>query len=187
MKLVIDSTNTLLGSSLNLKISGFSIEVSDISSSGKVAIIDDSGKISIEVLPAPSVSNTLPEPMLENVQKLEKISKSVKIDKQQGSTTTGNVEKIQHLELLESEVSEVSSITSKLLFQKLVALRREIAQAVNLPPYIIFHDTTLKDMISKLPVDLDEMKEVSGVGQAKLEKYGIQFVDVIKKHLADSA
>jgi ATP-dependent DNA helicase RecQ len=73
------------------------------------------------------------------------------------------------------------------LFQKLVALRRDIAKEASVPPYIIFHDTTLKDMVSKLPVDLDSMKEVSGVGNTKLEKYGSRFIAIIKDYLADSA
>ena len=42
-------------------------------------------------------------------------------------------------------------------------------------------------MVSKLPVDLEEMKEVSGVGNSKLEKYGSRFVEVIKEYLAESA
>ena len=84
-------------------------------------------------------------------------------------------------------VSDVQNISPDLLFKKLVTLRRQIAQEANLPPYIIFHDTTLKDMVSKMPVDLDEMKEVSGVGESKLQKYGVRFVDVIKEYLADSA
>ena len=70
--------------------------------------------------------------------------------------------------------SEVLDISPDLLFQRLVALRREIAKEAKLPPYIIFHDKTLKEMVSKLPVDLEEMKEVSGVGNARLEKYGSQ-------------
>ena len=73
------------------------------------------------------------------------------------------------------------------LFQQLVALRKQIAKEEQLPPYIIFHDTSLKDMVSKLPVDLDAMKTVSGVGHAKLEKYGSRFIEAIKVYLAQSA
>ena len=93
---------------------------------------------------------------------------------------------VQEKPLIQS-VSDVQNISPDILFKKLVELRRQIAQEANLPPYIVFHDTTLKDMVSKMPVDLDEMKEVSGVGQSKLQKYGVRFVDVIKEYLANSA
>jgi superfamily II DNA helicase RecQ len=165
MKLVIDGSMAVSGSSLHLKVAGFSIEVSDISISGKVAVIEEAGRISVEVLPFVEVSEAL----------LEEVQEEVHAD---------------HFKEVVSEVAEVAKVADALpdtLFQRLVALRRQIAQEVKLPPYIIFHDTTLKDMISKLPVDLDEMKEISGVGQAKLEKYGSRFVEVIKEYIAKSA
>ncbi len=64
-------------------------------------------------------------------------------------------------------------------FEKLRVLRRQIADAEQLPAYIVFSDATLKDMAEKLPRTLDKMLEVSGVGQKKLEKYGQQFLDLI--------
>ena len=78
-------------------------------------------------------------------------------------------------------------ISQDLLFQRLAALRKQIAKEEKLPPYIIFHDTSLKDMVSKLPVDLEAMKDVSGVGNAKLKKYGSRFVEAIRGFLAESA
>ena len=82
MKFLINSSSAVPGSSLHLKISGFSIELSDISGSGKVAVVEDSGKISIEVLP---VVETLPSidedfiPAIDNKQSLEKASLSENI------------------------------------------------------------------------------------------------------------
>jgi ATP-dependent DNA helicase RecQ len=155
MKLVIDSKGSVSGS-LHLKVSGFSVELSDIPASGKVAVIDDSGNVSIEVL---QVEDTFVEKPLKEVQQPEPSSEAV---------------------------PEVLDISSNLLFQKLAVLRRQIAKEERLPPYIILHDASLKDMVLKLPSDLEAMKDISGVGQAKLEKYGGRFVDAIKAYLAES-
>ena len=69
------------------------------------------------------------------------------------------------------------------LFGRLVALRKQISKEDKLPPFIIFHDSTLKDMCRKLPVDLATMGTVSGVGEAKLAKYGDRFLEVIREYL----
>jgi ATP-dependent DNA helicase RecQ len=66
------------------------------------------------------------------------------------------------------------------LFEKLRGLRRVIAEEMKVPPFIVFSDTTLKDMCTKLPVTCEEMLTVSGVGKFKLEKYGDRFIEVIK-------
>jgi ATP-dependent DNA helicase RecQ len=52
------------------------------------------------------------------------------------------------------------------------------------PPYVIFHDSTLQEMCGCLPTTLELLSEVSGVGERKLEKYGPAFVRVICDHLA---
>ncbi len=52
-----------------------------------------------------------------------------------------------------------------------------------MPPYVIFHDSTLIDMIIAMPKNLPEMGQISGVGQNKLEKYGKLFLEVIKEKL----
>ena len=65
------------------------------------------------------------------------------------------------------------------LFEKLRALRLEIAREESMPPYIIFNDRTLIDMCVKMPGSKPEMLNVSGVGSAKYEKYGQRFLDVI--------
>ncbi len=65
------------------------------------------------------------------------------------------------------------------LFEKLRAKRLELAKAQNLPPYVIFHDTTLVEMAKIKPKDLEELANISGVGSMKLEKYGEVFLGVI--------
>ena len=65
------------------------------------------------------------------------------------------------------------------LFAKLALLRKSLAAANEVPPYLIFHDKTLHEMVDKLPANMRDMGHISGVGQAKLEKYGPVFLDVI--------
>ena len=68
------------------------------------------------------------------------------------------------------------------LFKKLSALRKKVAAETNVPPYVVFHDNTLREMCRKLPSDLTTLKSVQGVGQAKLDKYGELFIAAINEH-----
>ena len=68
------------------------------------------------------------------------------------------------------------------LFEILRSLRLEIAREEVVPPYIIFSDKTLIDMCVKLPRDRGTMLDVSGVGQAKYEKYGQRFLTAIREY-----
>jgi len=65
------------------------------------------------------------------------------------------------------------------LFAALRAKRREMAAAAGLPPYVIFHDSTLREMAALRPTSLAALAEVPGVGAAKLERYGSAFLSVI--------
>ena len=65
------------------------------------------------------------------------------------------------------------------LFDRLRAVRMELAREQGVPPYVIFHDATLKAMLDAHPGSMREMAAVSGVGQHKLEKYGEAFLDVL--------
>ncbi len=66
------------------------------------------------------------------------------------------------------------------LFEKLRLLRLEIARQFGLPPYVVFHDKTLKEMAILKPQSRTAMLQVTGVGEQKLERYGDRFLDVIK-------
>jgi ATP-dependent DNA helicase RecQ len=66
------------------------------------------------------------------------------------------------------------------LWQALKAKRMELAREQGVPPYVIFHDSTLVEMMSLHPRTLDEMARVSGVGQAKLARYGDAFLKVFE-------
>lgn len=66
-------------------------------------------------------------------------------------------------------------------WEVLRACRKELAEQKGVPPYVIFHDTTLFDMLERRPKTLEELAEVNGVGAAKLEKYGELFLQAIRE------
>jgi len=68
------------------------------------------------------------------------------------------------------------------LFEALRALRRELAAEAQMPPYVIFHDATLREMAAARPATLAQLSEISGIGARKLEAYGDAFLAVIRQH-----
>jgi ATP-dependent DNA helicase RecQ len=68
------------------------------------------------------------------------------------------------------------------LFEALRALRRDLAAEAGVPPYVVFHDSTLREMASLRPANLAALGEVGGVGTRKLEAYGEAFLAVIHGH-----
>jgi len=71
------------------------------------------------------------------------------------------------------------------LWEKLRRLRMEIARETDVPPYVVFHDTTLSEMVKNLPMSPDEMGELHGIGAKKRERYGDQFLTVICDHVRE--
>ena len=70
------------------------------------------------------------------------------------------------------------------LFEALRSLRKELATKEKLPPYMIFSDATLTQMATDKPTDLELMKNIRGVGEFKLQKYGEKFLTVIKSYIS---
>jgi len=68
------------------------------------------------------------------------------------------------------------------LFEALRALRRELAAEAQVPPYVIFHDATLREMAAVRPANLSEMGTIPGIGARKLEAYGEAFLQEIRRH-----
>jgi len=66
------------------------------------------------------------------------------------------------------------------LWLALKAKRTELAREQGVPPYVIFHDSTLLEMLKRRPASLGELGQISGVGQAKLAKYGDEFLQVVE-------
>ena len=67
------------------------------------------------------------------------------------------------------------------LWQALKAKRLDLAREQGVPPYVIFHDSTLLEILNQRPGSLDEMAQISGVGQAKLTRYGNAFLRVLEE------
>jgi ATP-dependent DNA helicase RecQ len=68
------------------------------------------------------------------------------------------------------------------LFEALRAWRRELAAEQKLPPYVIFHDSTLAAIARRRPVTIDALAKISGVGQMKLERYGDDVLKVVEEN-----
>ena len=73
------------------------------------------------------------------------------------------------------------------LFQKLRALRLDIARELGKPPYIVFSDKTLRDMVRVKPITDDQFLAVNGVGESKLKQYGERFLAAIREDSGDEA
>ena len=73
------------------------------------------------------------------------------------------------------------------LFQKLRALRLDIARELGKPPYIVFSDKTLRDMVRVKPITDDQFLAVNGVGESKLKQYGERFMAAIREDSGDEA
>ncbi len=73
-----------------------------------------------------------------------------------------------------------SAVSEDPLWYLLKAKRTELAREQGVPPYVIFHDSTLLEILNRRPSNIDEMSQISGVGQAKLDRYGDAFLQVLE-------
>jgi ATP-dependent DNA helicase RecQ len=69
------------------------------------------------------------------------------------------------------------------LWEALRACRKNLADEHGIPPYMVFHDSTLMEILEQQPTRESELLHVNGVGDAKLEKFGTEFLQVIREHL----
>jgi ATP-dependent DNA helicase RecQ len=77
------------------------------------------------------------------------------------------------------EAYSSTSYSGNALWEALRACRKQLADAFNVPPYVIFHDSTLKEMLEQQPTTHAQFLQLTGVGQAKLERYADAFIKVI--------
>jgi ATP-dependent DNA helicase RecQ len=68
------------------------------------------------------------------------------------------------------------------LFEVLRTLRKQLADEHALPPYVIFHDATLREMAQRRPASLEQFARIRGIGEAKLARYGQLFIEAIREH-----
>jgi ATP-dependent DNA helicase RecQ len=66
------------------------------------------------------------------------------------------------------------------LFERLRILRKQLADTQGLPPYVIFHDATLREMVARRPQTLSQFAGIRGVGEGKLARYGQQFIAALR-------
>lgn len=76
--------------------------------------------------------------------------------------------------------------SDKVLFTMLKDLRKEISRKENLPPFVIFQDPSLEDMAIQYPITFDELKQITGVGTGKAQKYGEPFLKLIKTYVEEN-
>ena len=81
-----------------------------------------------------------------------------------------------------SAAKKLISVADQPLFDALRVLRKSLADENNVPPYVIFHDKTLAEMVVELPDSLTEMAQISGVGEQKLARFGEAFLAAIEAH-----
>jgi len=73
------------------------------------------------------------------------------------------------------------------LWQALRGVRMALAREQGVPPYVVFHDTTLRELVRLKPVKLQEMERIQGIGEQKLRKYGEAFLQVVREHVSRTA
>ena len=79
---------------------------------------------------------------------------------------------------------DTSKVSDHELWEALRACRKQLAETNKVPPYLVFHDATLVEMIERQPQNREQFSRISGVGESKLEKYADDFLEVIKLHVA---
>lgn len=84
---------------------------------------------------------------------------------------------------IEAQVDEVYDAK---LFEILKALRKRISEETHVPPFIVFSDTSLKQMATYFPTSEDQMLKISGVGYSKFDKYGNRFLETIKPYVSEN-
>ena len=86
-----------------------------------------------------------------------------------------------------SQASQLVRSDEREMWEALRTLRRKLAEEHSVPPYVIFPDSTLLEMLREQPEDLDDMAQISGVGARKLERYGAAFLEVLNNQGSTTA
>lgn len=102
----------------------------------------------------------------------------VKLNKRSYQVMKGKEKVYQRLRVQPEKISSDNK-----LFDILRGLRKEIAKNEEVPPYVIFHDNTLREMSNNYPCDKNSLLNISGVGEVKLEKYGELFINLIREYV----
>ena len=93
------------------------------------------------------------------------------------------------MDVAEDEVEEAqqqSGALDTLLLQMLKDLRKKLAKQKNLPPFVVFQDPSLDEMCTHFPISIDELKQIQGVVSGKASKFGLPFIELIKKYVDEN-
>jgi ATP-dependent DNA helicase RecQ len=74
----------------------------------------------------------------------------------------------------------------ELLYTLLLDLRKVLSKQQNIPPFVIFQETSLKDMCFQYPITLDELTNIQGVGNGKAARYGAPFIELISQYVEEN-
>ena len=80
----------------------------------------------------------------------------------------------------------VATAYDEKLFDMLKSLRKQVAKAKNVPPYVVFQDPSLEEMATTYPCSTEELQVINGVGQGKAAKFGGEFVDLISNYVEEN-
>jgi len=78
-----------------------------------------------------------------------------------------------------------TAVVDEELFSILKDLRKKISKQKDVPPFVIFQDPSLEDMAIQYPITLDELQNISGVGAGKAQRYGQEFIEIIKRYVEE--
>lgn len=101
-------------------------------------------------------------------------------------TVMGTVVLADQAKVLQQVVAPRRAEADDELFDILRQLRRQVAQREKVPPYVVFADSTLKEMCQYCPTDDNSLRQIKGVGDLKLAKYGPEFLECISEYLKQS-
>jgi ATP-dependent DNA helicase RecQ len=79
-----------------------------------------------------------------------------------------------------------SGALDETLFNLLKDLRKRVAKQKGVPPFVVFQDPSLEDMAINYPITLDEIKNISGVGAGKAQRFGKEFVELIARYVEEN-
>lgn len=78
-----------------------------------------------------------------------------------------------------------TAVVDEELYSILRDLRKKLSKQKDVPPFVIFQDPSLEDMAIQYPITFDELQNISGVGAGKAQRYGEEFIDIIKKYVEE--
>ena len=184
MQLVIVSSGAGSSVPLSLDVSGYRLELSGLAEGRKLTVAEDGGRIAV------SIAAVEDAPVQEQARQQVEQPVAQAVEQAAVSKQVAQVGQAVLREAVQTVVpaAQPGAVAEpEQLYQRLTALRKQVASEVRLPPYIIFHDATLREMCQILPADMETLKGIRGVGQAKLEKYGMRFLQAIREFSAGKA